>query len=610
MKLRELFVELGIEAEQGEVDEFADALDNVRERMGDLVKGAAKVAAGIMGLVGAMGALSAKESLLAEEFIRTAQAFDISTDRYQRLRFEFQSLNASSDDLHDTFGKLNRRIQRASEGAQSYQRAFAQLNLSHEDFANIPMEDRLDVFFEGIEKTEDAGQALAAASRILGSDLARRLLPGIRETSGAMERYGNIAEEAGLIIEEDLLKPAMDAQFQFRALGAVISAATRRIGVQLAPAFGNLAESAMEGVAAIMLWVNQVGEAFSRELAMRFEKLKITFKTLNDFVQESLFGWKGIIASIAGGLTAVFAVMTGKTVLLALAAIKKFLIAIGIVSVAAFAKFLAIALAVAAAIALIVFVVEEMVGFFTEIDTWLGSAQDADAGGFDFLLDGVESLLEFIGKLAEGIRVIWDLMLIAFADLGGSILDLVNELMPVLMILLGAIGIVIMGIISGTIALLSLAAWIVARIVDFISIIMAIINIFLEIFMRVMAGVGGAILGIIGLIAEAVGWLLELLGLVDDVDADVSATVDKTEGDSRGDDRDDPGDSGQRGLARETARERQQGTGSTEHYEETNVSRGDTVYNVESTDPKKAREEIEEHEEEEWRRLESNHAVT
>lgn len=456
MKIRELFVKLGVEADSDEVKNFEGALDRAKSSMKDLLSWAGKTTAVFAGMFGGMAALSKVHGEFAEEAVRTSDAFGMATDSYQELRFAFQSLNASSDDLHDVLQSVQRAVYRAGQGATTYTRALAELNLTHEQLQGLNPAQTFDQIVRAAREAQAAGEDVTGVmGDFFGSDLSRRILPGILSAEGSFEKFRRMAQESGLVIEEDLLEKAAKAQLQFRMFGATMTGLSRIVGIRLAPAFGRLATHIFDAATVFQRYFDGTFEKLSNFLSSEFEKIKRYFVSIHHVVQTYVGGWRTLFGVLLAGIVAVNAGMGGMAFLSAWGAVKALLAAVakvvtGSIAVALF-KVIAIAMLVAAAFIAIALVVEDIVAYFNGVDSVLGRLVKS-------LITAKEATLNGLGKAVVWVmdifRSLFRTMMSSFGFLfdelkafAGTFISLLKRIAPII----GGVIVVALGLVMAAI---------------------------------------------------------------------------------------------------------------------------------------------------------------
>lgn len=431
MKLRELFVELGIEADTRKVKEFDNSLQEVRSSMRELVSWAGRVGVALAGAFGGMAFLTKQHAEFAEEAIRTADAFRMSTDTYQELRFAFQSLNASSDDFHDVLQSIQRSTWRAERGIKTYTDSLAVLGLTYRDLQGLDADVQFQKVVDGAREASAAGRDVSAQlSQMFGADLSRRVLPGILSVEGSFEKFRRIARDSGLVIEEELLEQAAQAQLSFRTLGATLIGMSRLIGIRLAPGFHRLSDAITRALLNSAQYFNELLGRFSDFFEEEVSKFIIYFERLNNFVQGTLGGWGNVVKGVVlvfGLFQSAIGGLALKKLFAALKLAKVGLLGLIKPLVLASAK----ALAIAGLFILLVLVVEDLIGYFSGVDSSIGSfierlkETEGPVGFFGRLL---EQLLNKLGGLIAWFSSLVGGIIASFSDLGFELSGLIDVL--------------------------------------------------------------------------------------------------------------------------------------------------------------------------------------
>jgi hypothetical protein len=414
MKLRELFLELGVAVDTKELASFDKKLQDVKKSMKEVAVAAGVMAGAFVGAVAGLAALANKESEFAEEVERTAKAFGITIAAYQELRFAYLSLNASSDDLADSLASINNTVYKARDGSKEYVRALGLLNLTWEDLINLPVDEKLIAVRNAVRDLGDTDQAMAALRPILGGDLARRLAPGFADTSGAMEKFSDVARRSGLVLEDELIKQGAEARMEFRALGAVFQGITRRLGVSIAPAFARLAMILQDLAVAAMPKINKAIKRFSTFLEEEMEKAGRILDTIDQKVYQIFGGWEGLLKSLSAAVL-LFATFTLGTALFgAIVSIKALLATVSTAILVASAVIFAKAILIALAIALVALAIEDFYVYLQDGESWFGNFKSE----LGWVADAVIALGDALGWLIDYLALTWKVMVYVYQQIG------------------------------------------------------------------------------------------------------------------------------------------------------------------------------------------------
>jgi hypothetical protein len=415
MKLRELFLELGVAVDTKELASFDKKLQDVKKSMKEVATAAGVMAGAFVGAVAGLAALANKESEFAEEVERTAKAFGITIAAYQELRFAYLSLNASSDDLADSFASINNTVYKARDGSKEYVRALGLLNLTWEDLINLPVDEKLIAVRNAVRALGDTDQAMAALRPILGGDLARRLAPGFADTSGAMEKFSDVARRSGLVLEDELIKQGAEARMEFRALGAVFQGITRRLGVSIAPAFARLAMILQDLAVAAMPKINKAIKRFSTFLEEEMEKAGRILDTIDQKVYQIFGGWESLFKSLSAAILLFSSFTLGSALFGAIVSIKALLATVTKAILVASAVIFAKALLIALVFGLVALALEDLYVYLQGGESWFGNIAKKMAqisprfrlltGIIELLSDAIGGLIVFFGELWGALKL-------------------------------------------------------------------------------------------------------------------------------------------------------------------------------------------------------------
>jgi hypothetical protein len=476
MKIRELFIELSVQADIDAVRKFEDSLDDLKTTVANVGKAALAMAAAFTAGLAGLGALAAKESEFAEEVARNARAFKLSTQAYQELRFAMLSLNASSDDLTDILGSINKAILEASRGAQTANQWFTDLGITYQELQALSPEDQIYALARATRSAGDEAAAQAAIFGMLGEDLGRRVLPGFTDSTGAMENFGKMAKEAGLIVDDELIQRGAQAQMEFREFGAVLKGLSRQLGLQMAPAFARFARYLIDIATKRGPEINKVIKDFARTVGEELDKVQKYFEYADKVVQQAFGGWRPLLEGIATAITALGAAWAAAKLGGAVLAIRGIVTGMTALGAGLFAKATLAAILVGAALLLLVLILEDLYGALAGADSWIGGfvLQLQKAGGASADLAATfKVLVQIMLATFEAMNIVWqgaqELARVMGFELGGILeftLFLLATIAVVLVAIVGIIGILVVGFIAGILAIGAALAWLIGVIVD------------------------------------------------------------------------------------------------------------------------------------------------
>ncbi|MFA6943121.1 MAG: hypothetical protein WCQ71_04650, partial [Bacilli bacterium] len=204
-------------------------------------------------------ALTLKAGEAADEINTLAKQTGLSTEEIQKFQYATDIIDVSLDTLTGSMAKNIKSMSDAADGSAEYADAYAKLGVKVVD-SNGELRDGQTVYNEVITalgKVTNSTERDALAMSILGKS-AQDLNPLILGGADALEALGQEAEDAGLILSQDMLdglNEVTDAQDKFKA---TISAT----GNIIAGTFSGQITSIMNQLTE---FVNRLREAYSED---------------------------------------------------------------------------------------------------------------------------------------------------------------------------------------------------------------------------------------------------------------------------------------------------------------------------------------------------------
>jgi hypothetical protein len=241
--LRRLFVEVGLVTDEKSFDAFEANVGRVKAGLEEIGKiglaiGAAVAAAGV-GIVSETSRVAAH----SQAVVRNAAALGLTTDAYQELGYAIESTGGDVDDLGDLFGQLSDYALEAVKGSESQAEAFALLGLSADDLRGKRPEELFDLVSDGIKKTTDPTKRLAAASRLLGDDVAKKMLPLLMRGSAGIGELRREAHQLGRVLDDEAIAQSAAFAQESRELTGTLQGLRDQFAVALLPAVTRVARA-------------------------------------------------------------------------------------------------------------------------------------------------------------------------------------------------------------------------------------------------------------------------------------------------------------------------------------------------------------------------------
>ena len=238
--------------------EFTRAMDRSQQRVARFAKqsnkslGSASRAFGKLGgaaaaflpalsaaaLVGAVKSVTAS----LDEIGKTADRIGITTDALQLLRVTAESAGVAQGALDSSIEKLGKGLAEAKMGIGTAKDALKTLNLNAADLIGLGLDGAMAKIADEVNKLPSPMEKTAVATQLFGRSGAP-MLNLLREGADGMAKMQKEARELGVVIDEDLIRNAEEAQTQIDLMSRVISANLSSALINLAPLLTSTATS-------------------------------------------------------------------------------------------------------------------------------------------------------------------------------------------------------------------------------------------------------------------------------------------------------------------------------------------------------------------------------
>lgn len=198
MIIRELITRWGFDADTDAVQKFED-------RLRQATQVAAAVGAAAAASATAIADLGRRAADRAKEVANQSEALDITRQKYQELVFAFRRYKLESDDVSDAMATVTDRMKDVEQGAQGPIDDFEMIGISLQQVKDKNPGELWDLFVEKMGETENASDRVAAAARILGDDLARKLNPLLQGGTERLEKLAEVGRKTGNIWDNETI---------------------------------------------------------------------------------------------------------------------------------------------------------------------------------------------------------------------------------------------------------------------------------------------------------------------------------------------------------------------------------------------------------------------
>ena len=215
----------------------------------------------LIAAMSARAALSAVQNVVQslDDIGKTADQIGITTDSLQELRVVAESAGVSQTALDTSIEKLGKGLAEASMGIGTAKTALEQLNLKADDLMGLGLDGAMAKIADEINKVPNPMEQTALAMQLFGRSGAP-MLNLLREGSDGMAKLREDARKLGVVVEEDLIRSAEEAQNQIDLMSRVISAQLSSAIVELAPLLVGAATALASFVTNIVAAIEAVQE--------------------------------------------------------------------------------------------------------------------------------------------------------------------------------------------------------------------------------------------------------------------------------------------------------------------------------------------------------------
>lgn len=290
----------------------------------------AGVYASVLGLAKVTGDLAVKSGQAADELNTLSKVTGISTASLQKYKYAADQVDVSQETISGSLKKLTSSIRSAQKGTGEASDVFKKLGVSLTD-SNGQLKNQEQLFYESIKalsKITDETERNIAAQTLFGKSAAE-LNPLIEGGIETLKKYGDEAEQLGLIVGQDLLDSANDFNNSLDLIKASAEAFFFKFGTEiasaLAPSLSFIKDSIQSLFANIInIFQNQgveglsesagiVIESFIYQIIGQAEKVsEVGFEILTSLLN----GIKNNVEEIAKAITEFIAYFTEEVIVL------------------------------------------------------------------------------------------------------------------------------------------------------------------------------------------------------------------------------------------------------------------------------------------------------
>lgn len=252
--------------------------------------GAAAVyaAASVAALTGALAANSlsvAQQGLAAE---RAADATGLSVEEYQRAAYAFERYGVAAEKIPEVLGKLATKATDAANGSKDAAAVFKQLGTTSAAYLKLKPEQQLAALADGFQKITDPSERAALASKLLGDEMAKTLVPLLVQGSAGMDTLEDKAQSLGLVLSQDDVEASRKLTSAWAELTGMADGFRIRLGAALIPTLTTLADR-------LIGWYDANKQVIDQRMAQAVDGITLAFTALGNAATsvDNIFGGAG-----------------------------------------------------------------------------------------------------------------------------------------------------------------------------------------------------------------------------------------------------------------------------------------------------------------------------
>jgi len=165
---------------------------------------------------------------------KKADQIGLTTDAFQELVFVAEGAGVSQEKFTSSMERFSKRLGEATLGAGAASKMLKTMGLDAKELTQIPLDEALNKVADRMNKIQDPTQKAAAAAAIFGRE-GVAMVNMMREGSAGLDELRRAANEAGAVIDEDVIRNAEEMQTKLDAANRVIRAQLNEALVALSP---------------------------------------------------------------------------------------------------------------------------------------------------------------------------------------------------------------------------------------------------------------------------------------------------------------------------------------------------------------------------------------
>ena len=261
---------------------FAGAMGIAVGVIEQVAKATAVAAASVAALGTALAANSLHVAQDALQVERQADAIGLSTEEYQRAAYAFERYGVQAEKIPELLGKIATKATDAKGGSKDAAAAFKALGVSSSAYLKMKPEQQLAALADGFQKITDPSKRAALASKLLGDEMAKTLVPLLMTGSEGLEELGDQAEDFGLILSEDTIEESKSLTHVWATLTGIATGLQQQLGARLIPILAELGAKLLDWLTVNKDIIDQKFEVVVSDLVVAFDQLSVAGTALSN----------------------------------------------------------------------------------------------------------------------------------------------------------------------------------------------------------------------------------------------------------------------------------------------------------------------------------------
>lgn len=436
----EILASFGFETDDKSAKAWGKSVDNLKSKMGGAVQMGLKVAVGLGAVATGIYAITKATATAADEAIKNSRRTGMTVQAYQEIEFAAAQSGIATEVLNVMLQKQGQILGQAGRGDQGVVRTIKDLGLNVKELLAMSPDKQLQVISEQLSKISNPTKKAALAAKIYGESWSKAatLMEG---GEAGIIKLREQAKELGFVVGEEAAKSAEEFNDSIQRLTLRLSGLRNRIGFALMPILQNM-------IHRFDAWWAANREIMTQKIDVWVEKLGKFLKRAGDELEkmpariEKLGGLETILSSIAAIIGVIMAAKIALPFVQLARAIGPLITlvqGIGLAGAAAAAEVIVVVLAIAAHIAVVFLILEDVYTFLTGGDSVLGriiqNFKDwwAEAGKVKGLLGSmirmINALSSFVSTL---VKFIWGLVSPMLTKIQDAASDVIGSIVAIL----------------------------------------------------------------------------------------------------------------------------------------------------------------------------------